>query len=235
MPVWLPLESNPDIMTRYAASLGCEAAANGHVCFVDVFGLDDELLAMVPQRVEAVMLVFPISDAYCKWASERESSSLLPEGSPSNIGPFFVRQTIGNACGTIGIIHALCNTKAAASSAVKGSFLEKLLCMQGSTPEERAKFLAEDTTVEAAQAAAAQEGQTVAPRVDEPCHLHFVCFIVHGGLLLEMDGRKAGPVVHGKCEPCELLSAAAHVIREIAALDPTNMNLSVMALCFPML
>ena len=41
---WLPLESNPDVLNPFIRRLGVP----GDWEFTDVFGLDDELLAMVP-------------------------------------------------------------------------------------------------------------------------------------------------------------------------------------------
>ena len=35
---WLPLESNPDIMTQFAAQIGLDASK---FAFCDVFGLDE--------------------------------------------------------------------------------------------------------------------------------------------------------------------------------------------------
>jgi len=37
--------------------------------FVDVFGLDPELLMMVPRPVIAVMLLYPITDQVLAWGS----------------------------------------------------------------------------------------------------------------------------------------------------------------------
>jgi ubiquitin carboxyl-terminal hydrolase L3 len=56
---WMPLESNPDIMNKYLLELG----AGGPYQFVDVFGVDPELLSLVPQPVAAVVLLYPISRA----------------------------------------------------------------------------------------------------------------------------------------------------------------------------
>jgi ubiquitin carboxyl-terminal hydrolase L3 len=64
--------------------------------------------------------------------------------------PFFVRQTIGNACGTVALLHALCNNQdkvdgGFAKDSFLDSFYQKFL---NSTPMERADFLYEDEGVE---------------------------------------------------------------------------------------
>lgn len=56
-----------------------------------------------------------------------------------------MKQTIGNACGTIALLHAVCNSvkpPAAALEVARGSFLEKfLLATQPLSPEERGSYL----------------------------------------------------------------------------------------------
>ena len=45
-----------------------------------------------------------------------------------------------------------------------------------------------------------QEGQTSAPGREDSVDYHYVCFVNVEGQLLELDGRKKGPVVKGPCD-----------------------------------
>jgi ubiquitin carboxyl-terminal hydrolase L3 len=97
---WIPLESNPDVLNKYVESLGIKTSLR----FQDVYGLDEELLGMLPPPVKALILLFPITndyEAYIKTINDAQDLSKISEK------VYFMVQTIGNACGTIGLFHAL--------------------------------------------------------------------------------------------------------------------------------
>lgn len=100
------LENNPEVMSSLVHKLGLSAELSWH----DVYSLDDpSLLAFVPRPAHALLLVFPVSDAYQKARADEDAH--LPEyaGTGSGEEVLWFKQTIGNACGLMGIIHATCN------------------------------------------------------------------------------------------------------------------------------
>lgn len=215
---WLPLESNPEVMNKYVWTLGVSEQWQ----FVDVWGFESDLLQLLPRPICAVLLLYPLSD-------KSESEVLGQEEHES--GLYFIKQTVGNACGTIGIIHALCN-----NSNRLGFDSEKHLSRffgntKDLTPEERGKHLEADTAFGDAHEESAQEGQTQAPSRDERIDLHFVAFVHHKGNLYELDGRKDAPISHGPTSEDTLLEDTAEVVKKFMARDPENLRFTVVALC----
>ncbi|XP_014491453.1 ubiquitin carboxyl-terminal hydrolase 3-like isoform X2 [Vigna radiata var. radiata] len=72
--------------------------------FCDVFGLDEELLEMVPNPVLVVLFLYPIT---AKTEEERLQQENEKKDYSSKV--YFTKQTVGNACGTISLLHALGN------------------------------------------------------------------------------------------------------------------------------
>uniref|UniRef100_A0A8C3HSM5 Ubiquitin carboxyl-terminal hydrolase n=2 Tax=Chrysemys picta bellii TaxID=8478 RepID=A0A8C3HSM5_CHRPI len=108
--------------------------------FVDVYGMDPELLSMVPRPVCAVLLLFPVTEKYETFRTEEEER-IKAQGQNVRSSVYFMKQTINNACGTIGLIHAIANNRDKMnfeSDSTLKKFLEDSLPM---SPEERAKYL----------------------------------------------------------------------------------------------
>jgi len=103
---FIPLENNPDVMTSLLHNLGLSQSLQFH----DVFSIDEpELLAFVPRPAHALLLIFPVSETYEKFRREEDAPKDEYNGSGEGEEVVWYKQTIGNACGLIGVLHAASN------------------------------------------------------------------------------------------------------------------------------
>ena len=171
------------------------------VAFHDVFSIDDpDLLAFVPRPAHALLLVFPVNDTYEKFRIQEDSGKSEYAGSGPEEVVVWYKQTIGNACGLIGLLHGVSNGPAR-SLIEPGSDLAKLV--QDATPlnpTERAELLYESQALENAHQTAATVGDTSAPSANDEVDLHYVCFVksTKTNHMWEMDGRRKGPLDRGQ-------------------------------------
>ncbi len=226
--------SGAQVLNKFSRGLGL--GADSGFAFCDVYGLDPELLAMVPQPALALLLLFPITEATEADRTAQAASGPASGGGGKGQAPvWYTRQTIGNACGTIGVLHALANARGALQIEA-GSFLERFLAAtEALSPEERAAYLEHPPpgapSLEEAHQGAAAEGSTAPPPADAAVDLHFVCFVQKGGSLFELDGRKTAPVCHGASSEATFLQDAVGVVRDkfVALAGDGNLNFNLMA------
>uniref|UniRef100_A0A4W4EGD7 Ubiquitin carboxyl-terminal hydrolase n=2 Tax=Electrophorus electricus TaxID=8005 RepID=A0A4W4EGD7_ELEEL len=197
--------------------------------FGDVYGLDPELLSLVPRPVCAVLLLFPVTEKYESFRLEEESK-IKAQGRDVSSEVYFMRQTIGNACGTIGLIHAVANNQGHLEFEPDSPLKAFIMESSKMSPEEKAIFLEKDESIRVTHESSAQEGQTEAPSLDEKVDLHFIAFVNVGGQLYELDGRKPFPIVHGKTTENSFLEDAAEVCKKFMARDPQELRFTVVAL-----
>jgi len=225
---WVPLESNPEMLTEFARKVGLPEPWQ----FVDVFGTDPDLLAMVPETCVAVTLLFRTSDAIRKFKEEQRAKL---EASGQTLSPelVYLKQYVGNACGTIACLHSLTNSAEAMGvdgSSAAGRFLESI---RGKTPQEAGGLLADASELHQASETSAAGGQTAAPEATADVDAHFIAFVEKGGDVYELDGAKAFPVNHGPAGG-KLLEAAAKVIKaNFMDQDPDSIHFNMMALVKP--
>lgn len=133
-----------------------------------------------------------------------EAARIAKDGQVVDPQLYYTKQTIGNACGTIGMLHAIANASTLTGGPIaKDSWLDTFVTSTlASTPDQRAARLETDGGLEAEHAAVVQEGQSA---VVEDTWQHFICFVVKGGHLYELDGRKDGPINHGPSSQDTLL------------------------------
>jgi len=196
--------------------------------FGDVFGLDPELLMMVPQPCIAMMLLFPINKAH-EDNSAIEKEKILKEGQklPDNI--WFMDQTIGNACGTVGLVHAIANNrdKLQLDDGHLKTFFEESKKIPSN---ERCSMLGETEAIADAHEESANDGQTDAPDLEDRTNLHFICFTAVDGNLFEFDGRKSFPINHGETTSETFLSDAAQLCKTFMTRNPESMEFNITAL-----
>ncbi|KAJ3037374.1 Ubiquitin carboxyl-terminal hydrolase isozyme L3 [Rhizophlyctis rosea] len=219
---WIPLESNPQVMNKYTERLGVAT----HWAFTDVWGLEPDLLQFIPRPVAAVVFLFPVTEKYEEYR-KNEEQRIKKDGQKVSPELYFVRQTIGNACGTIGLLHALANNTDVLELG-DGPLKRILQKTRAKSPDERAGVLEDDQDLACVHEASSQEGQTSAPPAEQDVDTHFVCFVQRDGDIYELDGRKPFPINHGPSS--DLLLDAAEVIKTFIARDPDQLSFTVIAL-----
>ncbi|ORY65565.1 uncharacterized protein BCR38DRAFT_433147 [Pseudomassariella vexata] len=197
-PAFIPLEANPELMTNLLHKLGLSQALQVH----DVYSISDpELLAFIPRPALALLLVFPVSAIYesQRMAEDAPMSEYTGKGEGEPV--IWYKQTIRNACGLMGLLHAVSNGPAR-GFIESDSDLDKLIKSAiPLPPAERSRLIEGTRALASAHQEAASQGATAAPDAQDDVDLHYVCFVkTEDGTLWELDGRRKGPIARGKLE-----------------------------------
>lgn len=119
--------------------------------FHDVYSLDDpDLLATIPRPAYALLVIIPMNRAWLQERNAEDADKEVYAGYGEKEPVIWFKQTIGNACGSIGLLHSVINGPAK-DCILPGSDLEKL--RKDAIPlkmAERAQMLYESQTFEAA-------------------------------------------------------------------------------------
>lgn len=108
-------------MTSLVQKLGLSPT----LAFHDVWSIDDpEMLSFVPRPANALLLVFPVSQSYEAFRIQEDNDKSEYEGKGEGEPVTWYKQTIRNACGLIGVLHAISNGSA---KNFIGSFLVRLI------------------------------------------------------------------------------------------------------------
>lgn len=191
------LENNPSVMNHLARTLGL----NPSLAFYDVYSLTDpDLLAFIPRPVYALLVIIPWTEGWMEERRIEDEGKGVYEGKGEEEPVIWFKQTIGNACGSIGLIHCLLNSKAA-DYIEPGSTLDQI--RKDALPKsmmERAKVLEDSEAFEVAHQEAAHMGDSSSPTPEVGKHSghHFVGFVKSkDGHLWELEGGRAGPLDRG--------------------------------------
>ncbi|KAK7750062.1 ubiquitinyl hydrolase 1 [Diatrype stigma] len=228
---FIPLESNPELFTQLIHRLGVSTSLQYH----DVLSLDDpELLALVPRPALALVLVFPTSPSYKSSIAgyDQTVNDYTKFGDQEEV--MWYRQTINNACGLYGILHAVSNGQAR-DHIVPHSHLFKLVekC-KDLGPKERAAVLEEDEELELAYEEVALQGDSEAPEnPEDEVDFHYVCFVRShkDGHIYELDGDRKAPVNWGASAENDMLAGKGlGVIKQFTMQVESDTGFSLLAL-----
>ena len=120
-------------------------------------------------------MLFPIKDS-TEEHRRTERERITADGQVLSENCYFLKQTVGNACGTVGLLHCIANSRSQLTI-LPETFAHKFFAATASmTPDERAAFLEEDEEIEDTHVAAASEGQSQQVAEASDVDTHFVCF-----------------------------------------------------------
>ncbi|XP_052400837.1 ubiquitin carboxyl-terminal hydrolase isozyme L1 isoform X1 [Carassius gibelio] len=188
--------------------------------FVDVLGLEDESLSGVPSPCCAMMLLFPLTQQHEDFRSKQsvdDSKSV-----------YFLKQTVVNSCGTVGLVHAVANNQDSIDFDSDSALKKFLKATSGMSAAERAKELEQNKAFQETHDAVADEGPC--PPEGDKVNFHFITFVNVNGQLYELDGRMDGPVNHGPTKPESFVMDAARVCREFMEREKGEVRFSAVAL-----
>jgi len=241
---WFPLESSPELLNKYISTLGVSLS---QCSFHDVYGVDDDLLSMVPSPVFAVLLLFPHSESQIEFSKKEQNLLEIAQNQQKEKGIrieideenksqneiknsiFHIKQSIGNACGTIGILHSILNN-VEDLSLDQHKFLYQFY-QKGKNKNfiERGQLLEDSDDIEESHQAVAAEGKSdINHEINE--NLHFICFTHKLGFLWELDGMKTQPICHGPCDKDNVLTNSIRIIKEFMVRDPEDVRFNITAL-----
>eukprot|EP00980_Cylindrotheca_fusiformis_P004678 scaffold992_cov116-Cylindrotheca_fusiformis.AAC.13 len=223
---WFPLESNPGLINGYIEKLGYDTSLYE---FCDVFSTEDWALDMIPQPVAAVIMLYPLTE---KQTSAEGDGVIATEAMQDKV--WFMKQRIGNACGTIGVLHALMNAPEPIRIFGQDSWLSTFArdTPIPLSPVSKAEILEQDSKIAQLHddATSSEANSTSRGNLEDKLVTHFVALVCVDGKLYELDGRKDGPICHGSTSQATLLKDACQVIKKFMARDPDEMRFTITAL-----
>jgi ubiquitin carboxyl-terminal hydrolase L3 len=218
--VFIPLENNPEVFNALIHDLGVSTKLSFH----DVYSIDEpDLLAMVPRPVHALIFIAP-SPMY--WSVRKDDGIAAAADEDNDLHNFpltydksgddepvmWFKQTIGNACGLIALLHSVASGEPR-KFVTDGSALDRLLKETAPLkPNARADVLYNSEALEKAHMKAARTGDSSAPGADEGVGYHFLAFTRgKDNHMWELEGSFCdGPIDRGVLpEGADLLSKEA--------------------------
>ncbi|RAL11991.1 ubiquitin carboxyl-terminal hydrolase [Aspergillus homomorphus CBS 101889] len=197
---WSMLENNPDVMNQLSAKLGLSSELQ----FYDVYSLDEpEQLAHIPRPALALLVIIPLTPAWDQSRKAEDANREPYTGSGPDEPVIWFKQTIGHACGSIGLLHSLINGPAVDFIKPDSDLAAIRSLAIPLDMTKRAELLYNSEPFELAHKSVEQAGDSYADPTDAREGGHFVSFVKSGGKLWELEGSRKGPLQRGSLAPDE--------------------------------
>lgn len=219
----VPLEANPETLNHFLGLIGFDVQKYR---FVDVFSTSDQdLLNLVPRPVLGLLLVKPSSG----------STSITSDVDNNLTDVLHMSQTIGGSCGSLAVLHLIANLNNVNVS-------NGQLCQPGSWLESFLSGTKKDLDEEFCrlhnQAACHQSNQTSHTKVipGRRVGTTFAAFVpiqVHdqnSTVLVELDGRKHGPIIHGATSSTTFLEDSCRWVEHDLMTNMPDGKFAILAL-----
>lgn len=187
-------ENNPDVMNQLATKLGLSSDLQ----FYDVYSLDEpELLGDIPRPALALLVIIPLTPAWDRSRKAEDADKEPYTGSGPAEPVIWFKQTIGHACGSIGLLHSVINGPAV-DFIKRDSDLAAIRSLAIPLDmTKRAEMLYNSEPFELAHKSVELAGDSAADPTGEREGGHFVSFVKSGGKLWELEGSRMGPLERG--------------------------------------
>lgn len=242
---WFPLESNPAALNHYISKLGFNTSIYS---FVDVWATDDESLSYIPQGCIGIIMLYPVTQVQEDHRKEekeqldaltlnnaKEDEMKQTENNKDNV--WFIKQRIGNACGTIGILHTLANISPLHSEITisPSSWLHTFFTSTpvDMSPKSKAEILESNDAIEKHHDESTSDAtlnQTSRGNIDDKVLTHFISIVNVNNEVYELDGRKDCPIFHGETSEETFLYDGIKVVKKFMERDPMEYRFTILAL-----
>lgn len=181
-------------MDRLAQRLGL----SNELQFYDVYDLNEpELLKHIPRPALALLVIIPLTAAWNQDRMAEDANKEIYAGAGPDEPVIWFKQTIGHACGSIGLLHSLINGPTVQYITPNSDLATLRSDAIPLTMTQRAQMLYDSRPFEFAHKSVEQAGDSYQDASRERNGGHFVSFVKVDGKLWELEGSRKGPLERG--------------------------------------